>query len=157
MESKITKTNEIKKEADVAKTTVKKDLEIKKYTIKFGMNYEKESVDKIFVTLTLSDDLKKLLNEVTVKSLDATSYTYDYKIGKRYKCKTWLYNGLRYAERDVLLDKELVDSGKTETSFEDINAAEVFINNVKNCVQEVIQKIMKYKDFGEEVTYTVTR
>lgn len=161
METKIqkqTNNNEIKKEATITKTETKKDLGVKKYTIKFGMNYEKESEDKIFVTLNISNDLKELLNEVAVKSLSQQDYAYkDNKTNKRYRCKTWLYDSLFYTEKDILLDKELIDSGNLEISFLSINSAEEFINNIKVCMQDIIKKIMQYKDFGEEVTYTVTR
>lgn len=159
METKKQSNNdEVKKQVLVTDGEVKKQtLETKKYTIKFGMNYEKESEDEIFVTLNLSNDLKELLNEVVVKTLAVQDYTYKNKTSKRYKCKRWLYDSLYHPERDVLLNKQLVDSGALEISFLNITDAENFVTSVKVCVQDVIKKIMQYKDFGEEVTYTVTR
>lgn len=157
MDTKNKINSEVKKDSIVTKTEIKKDLDVKKYTVRFGMNYEKESEDKIFITLTISEDLKKLLNEVVVKTLTVVPYNLYEVTNNRYKCKTWLFDSLYQNERDLLLDKGLVDTGEMEISFINITAAETFINNMKKCLQQFISVVMKYKDFGEEVTYTVTR
>ena len=151
------KVDNVKKEATVINSVIKKELETKKYSVKFGMNYDKESVDEIFVTVTISNDLKELLDEVIVKKLALIDYTYRKYKGKRYRCKTWLYNSLYDEVRDILLDKKLVDTKILELNFSNITLAEELVTKVKTITQDIIKKIMQYKDFGEEVTYTVTR
>lgn len=132
------------------------DLEyLKEFKVDFCINYNKVDNDLIFVNIKVTDDLKNLLKQVIVETMDLQDYIYKNNRFKRFRVKSWIYNELQYSEKDILFDKLLLEQGQKELSFIKMSELEQCVEQMKIVLEKFVHTYYKYRNFKPTIEIKV--
>lgn len=122
------------------------------FSIRFNLTNDIEQ-DDLSLHLVISDDLQQFLNMCVVKKMDTVEYTISNEIKKRYKVKSWLYNDLgSYTERDLLFDKQLIDTKTTMVKVTSVVSLEREIQTLEQILKRLITNVYKLSTINTMIT-----
>ena len=126
------------------------------YKVNFKTNFDLESDDFIYLEIEISEDLKDLLKSVCLLESDKVSFERNSEAKTRYKVKSWLYNSLYSDDKDYLFETSLLDEGKLKMKFTTTEYIENIVRNFKQSIKDVIDNVLKYRDYEVNVKYSVS-
>lgn len=113
--------------------------------VQFKSVFNRTDSDLIFLKITLSEDLQKLIKDCIVNDVTDDSYN-DGECGRgfiRYKVRKWVLNSLGDG-RQLMFGKELVDRGETVISFVKAQQVEYTISQFKDNVKKMVEVYFRY-------------
>lgn len=126
------------------------------FVVNFKTHFDLKSDDFIYLDIDMTEDLKELLQSVCLMEDTLGSFTRYDNQRKRYKVKSWLYNSVYSEEREFLFEKELLDNGKVTLKFTNTDAILKVVRGFKEGIKNVIDNIMRYRDYEVNVKYIVS-
>jgi len=132
------------------------------YKVKFKASFDVESEDKIFLSIQLTDDVKKILQDAK-SSINTTLVEFTYNDGstyvplKRYRVKDWINSSLYNDYKDILFTKTLVDTGELKLPFTSISRIESFITAMKENFRRLIETMLKATRIDQTINYNPAR
>jgi len=129
------------------------------YKAKFKTKFDKRKNDNILLSISISEDLRKVLKESTIDELANFSYNDgdSYRNSQRYKVKRWVYSALYDDRRDIIFSKKLVDDGELDLTFNSVSMIDPAINGIKETVRQLIQTVLKYSSIDMTVNFNVEK
>lgn len=144
-------TKEIKEE--VKKINPK---EIGTYKVNFKTRFDLKTDDFIYLDINISEDLKELLKSVCIMDEEVVPIQRHGLSIDRYKVKSWLFNSLYSSEKDFLFTKDLLENAEVSLKFQNTDMILTMVRGIKEGVKEVINNILRYRDYEVDVKYFVS-
>ncbi len=132
--------------------------EIGNYKTKFKTHFDRDKGDFLTLDISISDDLKKLLNNSVID--EETEFGFDcgtneYQKLKRYRVKSWIFNSLVDNYKDLLFTMKLLKNGEMKLKVQNVSHIDSIIDGFKQNLKQLIQTILKYSDIDMVVNFNV--
>jgi len=129
------------------------------YKIRFKTSFDKKKEDSIFLNISISEDLKKLIEGIIIKE----NTKFDFHTGEkdttytRYKVKSWVFGALYSDHRDFLFVKALVEGKDFNIELNSVNRIDTIISDLKENVRRLIEIVLKYSKIDTTVSYNLRK
>ena len=130
------------------------------YKAKFKTTFKKEESEFIFLNISISKDLQKLLKSIVVleenKNFEYNSGE-EYENYTRYLVKTWVYSSLYSRNREFLFEKNLIDKNELSIKIAEVGKIDTLIADFKECFRRLIEVVLKYSKIDVSVNFNIEK
>lgn len=139
---------------------VKDKKVIGNYKAKFKTSFDKENNDYIFLNISLSEDLRRLIKGVIVED-EKTIFSYyngsEDNSYTRYLVKKWVYGALYGGYRDFLFEKKLIDKNELKVKILEVKQIDSLISDFKENFRRLIEVVLKYSKVDINVSFNPSK